>query len=47
MLCEVVELVGCMDQVDLSNLAGVESAVRHIQYVEHEVKKKADARRGP
>ena len=41
---EIVELLGCVDQVDISNLAGVEATVRHLQYVEHEVKKKHDAR---
>jgi len=47
MLSEVVELMGCLDQLDLSNLASAESAIRHLQYVEHEVKKKVESKRAP
>jgi hypothetical protein len=47
LLCEVLELLGCVDQCDLPNLAAAESAVRHVQYVEHEVKKKAEAKKAP
>ena len=43
-LSEIMELLGCVDQVDVSNLAGAEATVRHLQYAEHEVKKKHDAR---
>ena len=38
-------MLGCVDQFDLSNSAGAEAIVRHIQFAEHEVKKKADAKR--
>ncbi len=47
MLSEVVELLGCVDQCDLPNLSGAESAVRQLQFVEHEVKKRAEAKRAP
>ena len=44
-LSEVLELLGCVDQLDLGNLVGAESAVRHIQYIEHEIKKRAESKK--
>ena len=44
-LAEALELALCVDQVDASNLACCEVLARHIQFVEHEVKKKAESRR--
>ena len=44
-MSEVIELLGCVDQLDLGNLAGAEAIARHLQYHEHEVKKKQDAKR--
>ena len=44
-VCEALELLGCVDQYDLSNSAGAESLVRHAQFAEHEVKKRADAKK--
>ena len=44
-LSEVVELLACVDQVDPGNLCGMEAAARHLQFVEYEVKKKADSKR--
>ena len=44
-LSEVIEMLGCVDQLDLPNLAGIEVLARHLQYVEHEVKKKQDAKK--
>ena len=43
MLSEVVELLACVDQLDLTNLSGAEAASRHLQFIEFEVKKKAEA----
>jgi hypothetical protein len=40
-----LELLGCVDQLDLANLAGAESLARHMQFTEHEIKKKHDAKR--
>ena len=42
MLSEFLELLGCVDQLDLSNPAGVEAICRNLQHVEHEVKKRSD-----
>jgi hypothetical protein len=39
-------MAACVDQLDVGNLVSIECACRQLQYVEHEVKKKADARRG-
>ena len=44
-LSEVVELLACVDQVDPGNLCGMEAAARHLQFVEYEVKKKADTKK--
>ena len=43
---EEIELLGCVDQLDLGNLCGAEAIARHLQFHEHEVKKKQDAKRG-
>ena len=42
---EIIELLGTADQLDLPNLTGVESGCRVLQFVEHEVQKKQDAKR--
>ena len=39
MLSEFLELLGCVDQLDLSNLAGVGAICRNLQHTEHEIKK--------
>ena len=44
-LSEALELLLCVDQVDAPNLAGCESMVRHLQFVEHEVKRRQDNKR--
>jgi hypothetical protein len=44
MLSEVLELLGSCDQLDLSNLAGVEALARALQYEEFEVRKKSELR---
>jgi len=45
-LSEVVEMALCVDQVDGVNLVSMEVAARHLQYVEHEVRKKTEAKKG-
>ena len=42
MLSEYLELLGCVDQLDLSNLAGVEAICRNLQHTEHEIQKRSD-----
>ena len=42
MLSEFLELLGCVDQLDLSNLAGVEAICRNLQHTEHEIKKRVE-----
>ena len=44
-LSEALELLGCVDQFDLANSAGVESMVRQLQFIENEVRKKTEAAR--
>ena len=46
-LSEVLELLGCHDQLDLANLCGVESLVRQLQFLENEVRKRTEASRPP
>lgn len=46
-LSEIIELMSCVDQLDVSNLTGAEVCARHLQFVEHEQKKKSDAKRTP
>ena len=45
LLSELLELFGCVDQLDMTNLAGLESLSRHFQFLEFEVKKKMDAKK--
>lgn len=45
-ISEILEMAASVDQLDIGNLVSIECACRQLQYVEHEVKKKADARRG-
>ena len=44
-LSEVLELLALVDQCDVGNLSAAESAVRHCQYIEYEIRKKAEAKR--
>ena len=46
-LSEVLELLGCHDQLDLANLSGVESLVRQLQFLENEVRKRTESSRPP
>ena len=46
-LSEVLELLGCHDQLDLANLCGGESLVRQLQFLENEVRKRTEASRPP
>ena len=46
MISEFVELLGCVDQCDVPNLAAAEAAIRHLQYTEFEVKKKIESKQG-
>ena len=39
---ETTELACTYDQVDISNLASMEALARHMQFIEHNVKKKKD-----
>ena len=39
LLSELLEFFGCVDQLDVTNPAGLESLSRHLQYLEFEVKK--------
>ncbi|CAK0818925.1 unnamed protein product, partial [Prorocentrum cordatum] len=43
MLSEILELATTFDQLDVSNLASMESLCRHIQYIEQRIKKKRGA----
>ncbi|CAK0855216.1 unnamed protein product, partial [Prorocentrum cordatum] len=43
MLSEILELATTFDQLDVSNLASMESLCRHIQYIEQRIKKKREA----
>ena len=45
MLSEIMEMACCVDQLDDGNLVSCEVAARHLQFIEHEVKKKADVKR--
>ena len=45
MLSELLELFCCHDQLDPTNLMGMEALARHLQYTEHEVMRKADAKK--
>ena len=47
LLSEALELFVCIDQYDLFNSAGAEVLVRHLQFVEFEVKKNRDAKAPP
>ena len=42
-MSEVIELLGCVDQLVLGNLCGMEAIARHLQYHEHEVKNEQDS----
>ena len=42
---EALELLSCVDQLDVVNLCGVEAICRQLQYTEHEVQKKVDAKK--
>ena len=46
LLSEVLELLVCIDQLDGANLVGAESAARHVQFIEYEVKKKVESKKG-
>ena len=45
-LTDVLELLGHHDQLDLSNLAGVELLTRYLMRHEHEIRKRVDANVG-
>lgn len=38
-------MFGCLDQLDMFNLHGVEAICRTLQYQEHEIHKKLEAKR--
>ncbi|CAK0801682.1 unnamed protein product [Prorocentrum cordatum] len=42
MLSEILELACTYDQVDVANLASMEALARHLQFLEHKVKKKKE-----
>ena len=44
---EALELAACVDQLDLFNCAFAESLWRQMQFLEHEVKKKREAKSTP
>ncbi len=45
LISEALELFACVDQVDALNSAGIESLLRHKQYIEYEVKKRREAKK--
>ena len=45
MLSEMLELFCCHDQVDVTNLMGMEALCRHMQFIENEVRRKTEARK--